>query len=135
MCVLRVSGAHFDVDQFLRKSLWVPLAIFRAGEPKAPASQPDGPVLKQSGFNLNASNAEFSELHEQIDDAILFLRSNEKELIRLRDFAGVDGMWLDFGIEERDVPAQCETFPPELLSLLGRLGISLALHAHPTQNT
>jgi len=134
MCVFRVSGAHFDVDQFLGKSLWLPPAIFRAGEPRFPASQPKGPILEQSGFNLNVSDAEFSELHRQIHDAILFLRSNEKELVRLRDFPGVEGMCLDFGIEERDVPAQSEAFPPELLFLLGQMGISLAFTLYPTQD-
>ena len=134
MCVLRVSGKYFDVDQFLRESPWVPRAIFRIGEPRVPTSQPDGPVSRQSGFNLNASNAEFSELQKQIDDAILFLRSNEKELVRLRDFPGVEGMCLDFGIEERDVPAQSEAFPPELLFLLSQMGISLAFTLYPSQD-
>ena len=134
MCVLRVSGAHFDVDQFLGKSLWIPPAIFRAGEPKFTAESTERSVSRKSGFNLNASNAEFSELHKQIDDAIRFLRSNEKELVRLRDFPGVEGMRLDFGIEERDVPAQSETFPPELLFLLGRLGISLVFTLYPSHD-
>ena len=66
--------------------------------------------------------------------ATLFLPSNEKELIRLRDFPGVEGISLDFGIEERDVPAQREAFPPELLFLLGKLGISLAFTLYPSQN-
>jgi len=43
-------------------------------------------------------------------------------------------MWLDFGIEEREVPAQREAFPPELLFLLGQLGVSLAFTLYPLQN-
>ena len=112
MCVFRVSGAHFDVDQFLVKSLWIPPAIFRAGEPKFTGGQPNGPVSRKSGFNLNASNAEFSELHKQIDDAIRFLRSNEEELVRLRDFPAAEGMWLDFGI------SKSVTFPPRVRRFL-----------------
>jgi hypothetical protein len=78
---------------------------------------------------LYASNAKFSELHKKIDEATLFLPSNEKELIRLRDFPGVEGISLDFGIEERDVPAQREAFPPELLFPAWKGGNIVGFHA------
>ncbi len=127
MCVLRVSGETFEVDRFLSKSNWVPLAVFRPGEPKTRLSNESS---KQSGFNVSVSDADFSELPKQIADALRFLETNEGELARIREVRGVL-ITVDFGIEERDVAAQTETFPAELLLLLGQLGISLTFTLYP----
>ena len=109
----------------------MPLEVFRRGEPKTLSSnQPS----KQSGFNVSVSDADFSELRKQIADAIVFLRdNNNEEISRIREFPGVQ-VTLDVGIEERDVAAQTETFPAELLLLLGQLGISLTFTLYPPSN-
>ena len=111
------------MDEFLSGSSLEPDAIFRSGAPQFPASQPGGPKLTASGFNVVVSEAGFSDLQAQIANAIHFIEQNEVELARLLTFPGIEGVTLDFGIEEREVAAQSERFPPNLLSIVGNLGI------------
>jgi hypothetical protein len=132
-CVLRAKGVSFAVDEFLARSALKPIAIFRRGEPRLPKSQPEGPKLNASGFHVVASEADFSNLQVQIADAIHFLEQNQGELTRLVAFPGVETLSLDFGIEERDVAAQSERFPPNLLRIVGHLGIWLEFTLYPCQ--
>jgi hypothetical protein len=119
------------VDNFLAGSTLTPIAVFRRGQPR---SLPGSPILRASGFLTIASEADFSKLHVQIADAVHFLE-NQGELARLVSFPGVDGVLLDFGIEERDVAAQSGRFPPHLLLLLGTLGLELEFTLYPCQET
>ena len=65
---------------------------------------------------------------QQIEDAISFLKSNQKELAKLLEFPGADTNYIDFAIEDRlDVGLQCDRFPPELLRLAGNLGIGIEI--------
>jgi hypothetical protein len=131
-CVLRAKGLSFAVDEFLTGSTLKPMAIFRRGESvRFGASQPDGPKPSFSGFNLSASEADFSEVQLQITNALHFLEQNQAELARLVAFPGVEAVYLDFGIEERNVAAQTECFPPKLLSILGKLGVWLKFTLYP----
>ncbi|HEY6466033.1 MAG TPA: hypothetical protein VIY69_08585 [Candidatus Acidoferrales bacterium] len=130
-CVLRVRGADFAVDTFLTNSSLKPVAVFRRGQPQSPAANPTGRKLDASGFHTVVSEADFSKLQTQIADAVRFLEESHTELSRLRVFRGIDVISLDFGIEERDVAAQSERFPPKLLSLLGDLGIWLEFTLYP----
>ncbi len=130
-CTLRAGGNNFDVDTFLESSIFTPCAVFRRGEQRAPASQPKGPILQHSGFNLGVSDAEFSDVERQIRDAQAFIKSNEKELERLIAYPGVDGVEIDFAIEIENVFGQSYSFPPNLLSMLGRLRIELVISCYP----
>lgn len=130
-CVLRVSGLTFNVDAFLKESSLEPLVVYRRGEPRGPRSAPTRPLNEDSGMNVSVSTREFSELENQIEDAILFLENHRQELRRLRAFSGVDRIALDFPIEERDVPVQRSSFPAELLSLMGELGVGLLVSIYP----
>jgi hypothetical protein len=132
-CVLKVKGDNFAVDEFLAGSSLEPIAIFRRGDPRLPASQPEGPKLGASGFHLPASDADFSNLQAQIADAVRFLELHQSELTRLAAFPGVESVSLDFGIEEREVAAQSERFPPILLRMAGNLGIWLVFTLYPSQ--
>ena len=69
MCTLRVSGAQFDVDAFLETSPFSPAGVFRRGEPRMPATQPDGKVREVSGMNISVSDASWSDLAAQVTDA------------------------------------------------------------------
>jgi hypothetical protein len=132
-CVLRVRGADFAVDEFLAGSVLKPIAIFRRGEPRLPGWQPGGPKLNASGFHVVASEAGFFNLQIQITDAVHFLELNQGELDRVVAFPGVEKVSLDFGIEERNVAVQSEHFPPNLLSILGSLGIWLEFTLYPCE--
>jgi len=132
-CVLRAKGTDFAVDEFLTKSSLKPIAIFRRGEPILGFSGPNARKADGSGFNVVASEADFSRVQSSIEDAIIFLEQNRAELARLTQFAGVERVSLDFGIEERNVAAQAECFPPALLGSLGELGIWLEFTLYPSK--
>ena len=130
-CVLRASGTNFDVDEFLKTSSLDALAVFHSGEAQLRGTVATQRRTGQSGMNVSVSTREFSDLRGQIEDAIEFLKDNDQELKRLRDFAGLERMDLDFPVEDRDVVFQSDAFPPDLLSLLGALRIGLVVSRHP----
>lgn len=128
-CVLRATGSNFDVDSFLNGSTLKPLIIYHRGQTRFQdlKTQPDN----QSGMNVSVSNREFSDLMGQIEDAIQFLSENANELRRLRSFAGVERLVMDFPIENREVAVQSDYFPAPLLSLMGELQINLIVSHYP----
>jgi len=132
-CVLRVGGTDFAVDEFLAGSSLKPIAVFRKGQSQLPEAIPHGRKISESGMHISASEADFSDVGAQISDAIAFLERNNAALRQLVAFPGIEMMALDFGIEERDVPAQTERFPPKLLKILGDLGISLKFTLYPPE--
>ena len=132
-CVLRARGVSFAIDEFLAKSKLTPIAIFRRGQPQWPNAPSGSPIPNESGFHAVASEADFSNLQAQIADALHFLEQNQDELLRLVAFRGVERVTLDFGIEEREIAAQSERFPPNLLRILGNLGIFLEFTLYPYQ--
>lgn len=84
-----------------------------------------------SGFNLRVSEAEFSDLNQQQSDALAFLQKYERELKLLAAFPRVEDVVLDFGVEDRDVAAQADYFPPDLLCRMGLLNIGLVISRYP----
>jgi hypothetical protein len=126
-CVLRARGSSFAVDEFLAASSLRPITVFHRGQKQSSKSRP----MPASGFHADVSAADFSNLQGQIADAVQFVEQNRGELARLVGFPGVEDVSVDFGIEERDVPAQSERFPPNLLRAMGSLGISLAFTLYP----
>jgi hypothetical protein len=129
-CVLRATGNNFDVDEFLKTSSLDALTAFHRGAAQFPASS----VTRRSnysGMKVSVSGRESSDLRGQVKDAVEFLKDNNKELKRLRDFPGVERIDLDFQVEDRDVVFQSDAFPPDLLSLLGELRIGLVISRSP----
>ena len=120
-CVLHVTGEDFDVDAFLAESRLRPGRVHRRGE----ARRHDRP-FPCSGLSLDVSEAD-GRLRDEVSDALVFLTRHESELRRLRSFPGVTDLRLDFGCYRRDVPAQFEYLPPELLALAGNLDIGIEL--------
>lgn len=112
-CVLRIGGRIFDVDEFVANTNLKIIATFA------------------SAVNIVVSDAGFGDLHTQIADATEFLRVHEAELKQMKSRPRIDLIELDFGLEERDVAAQSETFPPNLLAALGQLGIALRFTLYP----
>jgi hypothetical protein len=133
-CVLRAKGTNFAVDEFLSKSTLKPVVVFRRGQSQYPNSAPHR-IPNASGFHAVASEADFSQLQVQIGDAVQFLEQNHAELARLIALPEVERVSLDFGIEERDVAAQSECFPPNLLRIAGNLGIWLEFTLYPYQKS
>lgn len=120
-CVLHISGDDFRVDDFLSGSELQPYRVHHRGEVGRRSR-----VHTDSGFSLGVSDAD-GDLCKEIEDAIKFLNTNEPELRRLRDFPGVTDLRLDFGLYFRNVAAQFDYLPPDLLASAGNLGIGIEL--------
>jgi hypothetical protein len=126
-CVLRASGKHFDVDEYLRKSALTTYYVYRKGEPRF-KSKPGGEKKRTTGINIVICNGSFDSLAKQIRAAVSFLNNNRTEIRRLAKFVGLDGApALDFGINKRDVPGQFDRFPAEFISVAGELGLAIEL--------
>ena len=122
-CVLRAFGDKFKPVSFFEDSTLEPDSIYEKRDPR----QSDESGRTFSGFNLTVSDATIDELEIQILQAMSFLDEYEEELRRLGRFPGVEGVSLDFGIRWREVAAQTDTFPSDLLWRAGALDISLEI--------
>jgi hypothetical protein len=106
--------------------------VKRRGAPVFPVSQPSGRRNERSGVHVLASDADFNEFPRQVEEATVFLRGNTDQLRRLCEFPGIESVMLDFGIECRDVPVQCDYLTPELIRLAGSLGLGIELSQYST---
>jgi hypothetical protein len=132
--VLRASGPDFDVDAFVADCDWNVAKVFYRGEALLPKTKPDGRKRDESGLNVVVSEADFHQFKEQLADAVEFLTESATEVRRLAAFPGVTGVVLDFGIAWRDVIAQSDQFPAELVRLAGSCGIALELSHYPVSD-
>jgi hypothetical protein len=134
MCVLRVSGTEFDADKYSALSALKVCGIFHRGEPRF-SSKPDGKIRDFSGFNVSVSDASWERINEQVNDAIAFLKENKEALMMLRAAPGVEDMDLDFAVDLRidriNIVAQCDYFPPDLVSLAGAIGLGIEISIYP----
>jgi len=101
MCVLRVTGANLDAEEFLRSSVLQPYHVFKAGEPPRVALKPHEPVHPTSGFAVAVSDARSSDLAAQVSIACGFLELQADELRVLSQLNTVEDVRLDFSIEIR----------------------------------
>jgi hypothetical protein len=130
-CVLRANGENFRVDEFLEQTSLIPCHTYRKGHVKSPG-QNAGKIRSSSGLNINVSDAEFSDLQGQIQDAIVFLKKHNRAIKNLCGYEGVEQVCLDFGIEQRKKAIiQYEYFPPALITLAGRLGLGIEISFYP----
>ena len=133
--VLRAYGDAFDVDAFLDGCTLPVCAVKRRGEPKFPASQPNGPQHERSGVHVTASDAGFDEFPRQTNEAAAFLRAEFEQVRRLVMWPGVEGVSLDFGVHRRHVLVQCDVMSPELVRVAGSLGLAIELSQYPSPET
>lgn len=127
-CVLRIFGPDLNIDTLLKQLPFEPDHMFRKGEIGFGKKKR---VCDYSGMNIGVSDADMDEFELQIKDAIGFLKDNEILLAEVMGFPGVAGAELDFGIEWRDVAAQGDYLPPELVKLAGGLGIGVMISHYP----
>ena len=130
-CILRASGTEFNIDAFMAKTSLEVDSLWRKGEKRFIKSS-NSEINRSSGVRVVASEADFSDLGEQIKDVISFLRKNLEQVKLLASFPGVEGGVLDFGIEIYPPGLASFTFPPDLLALAGEAGVSLCLSVYPT---
>jgi hypothetical protein len=130
--VLRASGVDLAIDDFLAGSKLVPISIFRKGELRFPASQPNGRKHERSGANFSASDADMSDFELQLAESELFLRDFASEIRSLRAFPGLDGLSLDFGVETKPPHWSSFTFPFSLVAAAGELQVDLGISVYPS---
>jgi hypothetical protein len=121
MAVLRAAGANFDVDRFCAETRLSVCRVFRREE-RLPNRRCERP-----GVTIAVCDAQLEDLPGQIDETIAFLTVNEQQIQALRLFPGVEDLTLDFWILRRDVYAQFDRLPPELVRLAGSLGLGIEL--------
>jgi len=132
-CILRAYGDNFDVNSFAAATGLVIDSLWVKGEMRFPGSATIQTINDSSGVRAVASEAEFSELPRQIEDTTEFLRKHHDAIGKLTSYPGVEGAVLDFGVDIYPPGWASFTFPPELLSLAGSLGVSLCLSVYPTE--
>jgi len=125
MSVLRAYGDNFDVDAFLETSDIEPCLICHTEDKRGKGK------WETNGFNAVFTEAEFDDIETQINDAIAFLQKHESELKRLVSYSGVERVWLDFALEQRDAFVFFDTLPAKLLALAGNLGIDIEMSYYP----
>ena len=132
MCTLRVSGKQFNVDRFLATSDFQPSAIWRRGQKRWLSSNG---VSDVSGFNLGVSNASWNNLQKQIKETLRFLKKYKNEVMRLRQYPGVESLELDFPINNRmdrkRVYSQCDYLTKELIHKAGQFPLSIEISRYP----
>lgn len=136
MCVLRASGGAFDVDSFLAASSLSPYKVTKSAGLQRRVT--DSPAREVPGFRVELSRASWSELAAQAKDAETFLEAHRSELLRLRDYPGVEDVRLDFAVESTlgpRVTAQFVYLPPKLLAAAGSLGIGVEVSLYPAQRS
>lgn len=109
-CVLRISGPGVKVS--LSK---ISLEPYR---------------VEDGAAHFDVSEADFSNLQEQVKDAIAFLQLHKEDLQLIMSEPSTSGV-LDFAIEWRDVFAQFDSFPAALVREAGNLGLALELSHYP----
>ena len=129
-CYLRFSGAGLDVDAFLADCGLAPFRLWRRGEARFPG-KPQSRLQSNSGATFLVSEADFSELARQCDDALAFLRTHEARLARLVSFAGVEAAIMDFGVATTPPHWASFAFAPDLLAALAAVKVTLGLSVYP----
>lgn len=125
-CVLRVSGAHLDLDALLESFPVGAFRIWRKGEPSIPASL-NTKVSADFGACFDVSVADFDEFAKQQEDATNFLVSYRSSLQRLVSFPGVEYAQLDFGINGGASWAHSVVLLPAFLRAAADAGIAVEI--------
>jgi hypothetical protein len=131
VCTLRIWGKALDIDAFLAAIPLRAAATHRRGESRFPRTKPGGTLNQVSTINVGVSDADFSDLSAQLEDARAFLREHMEHLRAARSYPGVEGLVLDFPVQKRDALVQSDTFPAALLAEMGSLGIDLEISLYP----
>ena len=128
-CTLRAGGKDFDATAFAATTSLPVCSVYQRGQPTTLGGGSQQHTT--SGINIDVSEADFDDLTGQIRDALAFLHKHAEELGRLSNQVGIEGVSLDFGLSQRDVPAQFCYFPPDLLLATGQhqIGLEVSLYA------
>ena len=125
-CMFRIGGRKLDVERLLSAVSLHATMSFKKGRVRDGINN-NGKRCKNSGASFLVSGAGFSQFDKQKNDAISFLKNKKTVIRRIMNWPGVDSGSLDFGIQRRDVAAQVDRLPFELLKLAGGLNIDIEI--------
>ena len=135
MCVLRVDGKQFDPRMLLERSRLPAYDSWREGEPRLLGAKLWRATHDSSGFKVDVSRKESTDLPGQIEDALRFLEQFKDELRAVVATAGVERVELDFpfAVRATEQPPflQSVFLPPNLLALAGELGVGIEISVYP----
>jgi hypothetical protein len=134
-CILRAGGENFDVEKFMELCPMKADSFWKKGEQRFPKSTVNFKLNEHSGIRFIVSDAEFSELPQQIEDAITFFTANKSEIAKLSAFQGVEGVVLDFGAEIQPPGWSSFTLPPNLMLLVSVANVSLCISVYPSDES
>ena len=132
-CMFRIDGRSLNIDRLLSAVSLPATMSFRKGQHRSEIKK-DGERNRNSGASFLVSNADFHQFEKQKKDAISFLTNKRTVIRRIMNWPGVDSACLDFGIERRDVAAQFDHLPAELLRLAGELGIDIEISQYSIEH-
>lgn len=132
--ILLISGKELNPDQFDIGWDLVPSTIHRKGEPVR-ETRPEGKKKNASALIYDISDADYSDLAAQIQEATAFLKNNEHYLVKLEMDKTVESVAIDFAFNSRidrvKVAVQNDYFPAEFVRLAGRLNMEIRLTQWP----
>lgn len=134
MCVLRVDGKQFDPRMLLERLQLPAYDSWLEGEPRQIGATRWGATHDSSGFKVDVSRKEWTDLPGQIADALRFLEHFRGELRAVVATPGVESVELDFPFAVRAEHApflQSVFLPPRLLALAGELDVGIEVSVFP----
>lgn len=137
MCLLRVSGPHIDPARVLIGTALLPDRVYHAGDPISP-SRPKGRRHVSSGFSVVVADSTPTDLNSQVPSALAFLDRHATDIRALRASGMTPDIRLDFPVRlraGREVAAQFELFPADLVQRAGALGVGLEISIYPSDAT
>jgi hypothetical protein len=99
-CYLRVYGDELNVKELIETLEVKPSKVWKKGLPRF-KSNPNK-LNKNSGFNIEISDAKWNEFEKQKEVAIEYLDIHKTILSSVISYSGVESGYLDFGIEWRN---------------------------------
>jgi len=117
------SGLEFAVDDYLRRSPFKAINIYRKGT-VPPLDNPQQIPRPDSGFIVLIGDDPANTIQTQLQNAMQFLHQHGKEIRRLRK-VGVDNILFDFGIVRSHALQQAGYIPPELIQAMAGFDMGL----------
>lgn len=129
MCFWRAESDHTSFKAFAAESQMPVYSCYDRGE----ASHRAGRSHEEFRVSFDVSDAEWETVGPQAADAVAFLREWKAEIQRLCRTHRVSALALDFAVFSclyGDTGEQCETYPAELISLMGELNVELRMSVY-----
>lgn len=126
-CILRISGESLDVESLLSKHSLPTDRMWKKGEQRSLK----GKKHSDSGVNFIASEADFDEFNQQVEDATAYFQAHESIIAMIVAFPGVDYAVLDFGVSlYKDSFVKFCYLPPQLIKLAASTGIGVEISCY-----